>query len=208
MNTPIPIYIAVEDALGERLARKLLNHGARPFSIGACFGKQGKSYLQRKIKGFNSAARVTPFLVLTDLDSDECAPLLVKSWLPGRTWPNLLFRIAVTEAESWVMADRGGLARYLGVDEKLVPAHPDNVRNAKEKLVEIARRSTKSLLRKALVPADGSSARVGPDYNGCLAVFLENHWDIRRAIKRSPSLRRALDALLSFKPVVRAPREN
>lgn len=56
------------------------------------------------MKGFNFAARLTPFLVLADLDRIECAPKLIRDWLPVEKHPNPVFRVAVREVESWVQA--------------------------------------------------------------------------------------------------------
>ena len=164
--------------------------------------KQGKAYLQKHIKGFNNAARATPFFVLTDLDTISCAPLLIRQWLPTRTHPNLLFRVAVTEAESWIMADRNGLAEFLGIQAAAIPAHPDTVQHAKEALVSLAGRSTKKDVREALVPARNSSAKVGPDYNARLGLFVEQRWCLDEAKKRSPSLKKATEALDCFRPVL------
>jgi len=42
---------------------------------------------------------------------------------------------------------------------------------------------------------------VGPDYNGCLMLFVYHHWSIRRAEKQSASLARAWRALAKFHPL-------
>ena len=93
------IGAAVEGAPDEAVA--LIDHsGGR---IGKVYGKSGKPHLQKKIAGYNDAARYGPWFVLVDLDNDaDCAPPLRDAWLPA---PGLCFRIAVHEVEAWLMAD-------------------------------------------------------------------------------------------------------
>jgi len=76
MMQPIPIHIAVEDPLSEAVLRKILICSNRPYIVGSCFNRGGFGYLKKNIRGFNNAAKGTPFLVLTDLDRTECAPVL------------------------------------------------------------------------------------------------------------------------------------
>ena len=45
-----------------------------------------------------------------------------------------------------------------------------------------------------------ASAKVGPDYNGALMKFVQNHWEMRMAEKNSPSLHRAVAAVCNFRP--------
>ncbi|HEX9971235.1 MAG TPA: hypothetical protein VGD14_04115 [bacterium] len=104
MSDDVIINLAFEDPLHEAVLRKIFSQFN--FAVGKCFSHGGYGYLKTKIQGFNNAARVTPFLVLTDLDQVECAPILIKEWLPVPKHPNLLFRVAVREVESWVLAHR------------------------------------------------------------------------------------------------------
>ncbi|MDF2210039.1 hypothetical protein L1F28_15070 [Arthrospira platensis NCB002] len=42
------------------------------------------------------------YLVLTDLDKSECPLAIINEWLKSQPkHPNLLFRVAVKEVESW-----------------------------------------------------------------------------------------------------------
>ena len=111
------INIAVEDSLSEAVIRKIIQHSHRQFTIGYCYCKGGYGYLKRTIRGFNNAAKGTPFLVLTDLEA-ECPPIQIREWLPEPAHQNLLFRIAVKEVESWLLSDRMGSRKtilYLSV---------------------------------------------------------------------------------------------
>ncbi len=41
MSQPIPINLAVEDALSEVVVREILSQSGQPFPVGACYGKGG-----------------------------------------------------------------------------------------------------------------------------------------------------------------------
>lgn len=197
MTNPIPIYLAVEDILSEEIIKQIIIQSQRNFAIGKCYRKGGYGYLQKNIKGFNDAAKGTPFLVLTDLDKNECPLALIEEWLPYPKNPNLLFRIAVREVESWVLAHREAFAEFLGIKKDLIPDDVDDLEDPKKKLINLARKSKK---KADIVPAKGSTAKIGPDYNGQLITFVTNSWQVEEAAQSSPSLRRAYNAILNFEP--------
>ena len=92
---------AVEGTVDEAVVRRLILHiGAEP---GAMYGKNGKPHLRKHLKGYNEAARHTPWMVLVDLDHDaDCAPPFRTEWLPSVA-PYMCFRIAVREVEAWLL---------------------------------------------------------------------------------------------------------
>ncbi len=200
MNKPIPVNLAVEDSLSDAVCRKLLHGSGRAFAIGATFSRGGYGYLRKTIEGFNRAARGTPFLVLTDLDRGECAPSLQREWLIGEMHPNLIFRVAVREVESWLLAHREAFADYIGIPRKLIPQAVDDVRNPKEFLLSLAAKSRRRELRKDLLPREDSTSKQGPNYNGRLIEFVQHNWDPLEAGKFSSSLHRALARITSFEP--------
>lgn len=194
----ITFNIAVEDPLSEAIARKIIKQSQYQMVIGNCYRKGGYGYIKRTLPGFNRASKVTPFLVLADLEA-ECPPIQIRDWLPMPMHPNLLFRIAVMEAESWILADREGLASFLGVSVNLIPNAVDNIADPKQFLINLAKRSHNRAIREAIVPAHSSTARIGPDYNGQVIHFVENYWDIEAATNNSPSLARTVKAITNFK---------
>ena len=107
MDENIPIVIAVEDYLSEAVLRVMFMQSTRAYAVGNCLGRKGSGYLKKKIKGFNQVAKGIPFFVLTDLDQTDCPPLLIGKWLSIPKHENLLFRIAVREIESWLLAHLG-----------------------------------------------------------------------------------------------------
>ncbi len=99
-----------------------------------------------------------------------------------------------------MLACRGSFAKFLGVPEDKIPVDVDDIPNAKAFLINLARKSRKKELRLDIVPREGSTAKVGHDYNGRLIYFVENFWKPDVAKEVSPSLRRTMEALDNFQP--------
>ncbi len=197
MSLLIPINLAVEDALSEAVLRKILQ--AR-YDVGDCYKRGGFGYLKKNIHGFNNASKGMPHIVLTDLDMRECAPTLIEEWLQVPIHHNMLFRVAVREVESWVLADRDRFAKFLGIRKTLVPVNVDAIDDPKKCLINLARKSRKRNLREDIVPTEGSTAKQGPDYNGRLISFVKEFWNPYEAMHNSPSLERAIKAVETFQP--------
>jgi hypothetical protein len=199
---PIPVNLATEDELSEMTLLRVLAEVDR-YAIGTAYRRGGFGYLRRTIHGWNSAAKGIPFIVLTDLDASECPARLLSEWLRVAKHPNLLFRVAVHEVESWILADPENLAEFLRVDMALIPPQPDTIADPKGALIKVARKSHSKVLREGIVPARGSTAKQGPDYNGCLGTFIRNNWHLETAKGNSPSLARTVDRIRTFTPVRR-----
>lgn len=147
---------------------------------------------------FLQASRTTGvFFALADLDAAGCAPGLLHDRLKGNVSRNFLIRIAVRAVESWLLADKEGLARFLAVPVSAFPNEsPDRIPDPKRAPVEIAGQSRKRAVREDMVPAPGRRATAGPGYTDQMREFIEGgHWHPRRAADRSDSLQRALGAL-------------
>jgi hypothetical protein len=200
MNAVIPVNLAVEDELSEAVVRKLLAQSQPGFAIGCAYRRGGFGYLRRTVAGFNQAARGVPFVLLTDLDRWQCAPALIGDWLPQPRHANLIFRVAVRTVEAWLLGHRSAFARFLGIPEVLIPRDVDDLKDPKAALIGLAQRSRYRHRREAIVPRPGSTARIGPDYNGCLGEFVTQQWDAGEAARSSPSLQRARRSLRAFRP--------
>lgn len=194
----IPINLGTEDALSQAVLERILHETGRSYAVQTHYNRGGYGYLKRMIEGFNNAAKGIPFLILTDLNATECPPALLQDWLPYPKHPHLLFRVAVREVESWLLADRTGIAKFLGIPKVLVPINPETVNNPKERIIELASRSRKRKLREAIVPSKKGTAKIGPDYNGALRSFVTATWNVEEARNNALSLKRCLDCLSSF----------
>lgn len=202
MSTPIPINIAVEDELSETVTRELLKQADQEYAIGACFRISGFGYLKKRIDGFNKAAKYTPFFVLTDLDTADCAPELLSKWLSAEQSNNLILRVAVRAVESWLLADREAFSHYIRLKKTKLPHDTDAISDPKATLLQIVESSPNRLIKEAVLPKKGSTARIGPDYNGCLSRFIQNNWNVVDASFHSKSLERAYLSVNEFKVIV------
>lgn len=184
---------AVEDALSEAVLRKLVVTLRPDLTIWQVIWKNGSGYLRSRAREFNRTARNVPVFMLADQDRPEPCPAdLIGSWLRAPPAPNLLFRVAVMEIESWILADRRSFASFLHVSADSIPENPDAVLQPKELIVTLASRSKRRDIREDLVPARGSTAAIGPAYNLRLAEFVVTTWDPNGAATVSASLRRAI----------------
>jgi len=193
----IPINLVYEDELSEFVLSKLINSFKDKYHIGYSYNGRGFGYIKNRISGFNNACIATPYLVLVDLDNNPCAVTLKNEWLNFEQHPNLIFRVAVREVESWLLADIEGFSGYTGVSQANFPDNPDLEIDPKSTLINIARRSRKRFIREDIIPIN-NNARIGPNYNGRLMEFVFEYWNIVRAMERSDSLKRAYRKLELF----------
>jgi len=201
-------YLAVEDAVGEALGKRLLlEAGFEPLPTQ---GLKGDGWLKKNARKLNQASKQLPVLMLTDLDRpDRCVVDLIDQWVPpDEREPTMLIRAAVLEGEAWIMADLEAFAKLVGVTPGKLAVDPDSVLDPKEALVRVARDGKDRAVRDDLVPAKNSTASVGPGYNLRLTGFVGKDWDPERAAARSPSLARARRALVKLRELVDATQEN
>lgn len=193
----IHLSLIVEDLLSEAVARKMLDMTDKNYQVDNVL-KWNKNKIQTKIRGINKSAQHYPFFVLTDQDTDNnCPPNAIRA-LTKPVHSNLLYRFAVMEIESWVMAHREAMARFLSISLNLVPLAPDTILQPKEHLIGLAKKSRSSRIRQDIVPSSNSSAKIGPDYNGVLSEFIEQNWNVDIAAESSPSLKRTMMRLRKF----------
>lgn len=172
------------------LARKVLaqhNH-----SVVNEYDRGGKNGIDASLKGYANASRQCNWLVLRDLNSDAlCAPELLNGLFPNKhQFPDFHLRIAVREIEAWILGDRAGWARFLGIAAARVPIAPETLVRPKETLVQLASQSRHRFIREGLVPREGSGRRVGPEYNSILVDFIKEIWSLDIAIASCNSLAR------------------
>jgi hypothetical protein len=193
---PVVISGAVEGLLDEAVLKRLIIHaGARP---GQVYGKNGKSQLLGKLRGYNQAAQFAPWAVLVDLDQDaNCPPPVRSVWL-AQPAAMMCFRIVVREIEAWLFADRDRLARFLALSISQVPTDPEAIPSPKEAMAQLAQRSRRRQIREDIAPRPGSGRQVGPSYSSRLIQFVDdirNGWRPEVAAQSSESLTRCLECL-------------
>ena len=193
------MHLVAEGYVEEVVASCLL-----PFcghQLGTVNGKKGCEYVRRKAVMFRHlATHGDGVLVLTDFrDSKEnCVPAALNEYVLRRmpSPPDaFLCRFAVNEIESWLLADREGLAKYIGIAVSRIPLQPEHELFPKRVLVNLARHSKKRLIREGIAPPDGHQADVGPEYISLLSRFTKEFWNIEAAMNCAQSLERCVRRL-------------
>ena len=152
----------------------------------------GKGAIDRDIKKYWEAARVLPYVIFRDLDQDgEGCPVTLRAELvehtPGES-PDLLIRIVDQCIESWILADRQGVAEFC--ERPIASVRPCDSR-PKDHLLRLFQK----VQFKDAVLREGGKLVFGPAYKGHLQNLMNHYWSIERAAVESDSLRRALERL-------------
>ena len=180
----IPVVQKVFDVLG-------IEHEETRF-----VSKGGGNAFWRDAVKYNKAARhACPVLGLADLEQKPCPSGLIADYLPHGRHDFFVLRIAERMLESWLLADRVSLARFLRVRVEHIPIDPEREANPKLALVNAARRSTRREIREDIVPDMGSKGIVGRGYVPRMGEFIRQHWQPINAQAGSQSLRRAISAI-------------
>ncbi len=196
------VYGAVEGDVDESALRVLLR--SENIFIGGIFGKKGKDFLRNKVRNYNNAARFSNWVILVDLDQEQqCAPELVVNWLPQQS-PYMFLRVVVRSIESWLLADKERIARFLVVPVRDVPDNPENLDDSKLSMINLARKSKSRAVREDMIPREGSGRKVGPAYNSRLIEFIQDSrkgWRPDVAANNADSLQRCLRVITGLRTV-------
>lgn len=186
------LMAGVEGWVDKAVLERLLSQFAIPCGSIKDYG--GCAALDAELPKYLAITRFHSVCILRDLDTDECAPTLLRRLRidTAANPANMVFRVAVRQVESWLLADHEGFSRFLRVSKGLFPSTPDALDDAKAEVLGLARRSNSSPIREALLPRKGYAARTGPEYTITLKRFIDTEWSPERAKTRSPSLARAL----------------
>lgn len=199
---PETIYLATEDVLSEAILKRILFDKFRHTEICTNLPKPqanlgGFGAIKRNLSKYVSAAKNDVYhIILTDLDKYACAPSLLNDWKVDQPLPDkLLFRIAVREVESWLLADRENIANYLQVASARVQRNPEELDDPKGHLISLASSSRSRKIREGMCPIRGNYSPMGPDYNPILCNFVMANWDYSTAAINAPSLQRMLNRI-------------
>lgn len=196
------VHMLLEGVHEEVLARKIIQYcGHEP---GIVYGQRGCRFIQEKAASFAFLATdQSAVLILTDfMDSGcGCPPDAYKRYIVSRRTvvpASFLCRFIVNEFESWLMADREGVASFLQIATNKVPLHPETVPDPKGAFVQLARGSRVSRLRDAIVPPPRHGGAVGPGYTMAIGELACNFWSPERAVSNASSLDRCILRLLDL----------
>lgn len=192
------VLLVVEDEPSEAVLRRLVASARHKLKVTTVIRALGAGNIKNRLPNFRNASHVIPHIVMTDLDAYPCPPELLKDWNAGALPERMLIRIAVREVESWLLADREGIAKFIKVPSVKIPLRPDDLPDPKQALLNLARKSRSRRFASEFVPAAGSKAKHGPAYNQYLSEFAAQDWDTTQAALASPSLQRSLVRVQEF----------
>ena len=194
----LEIALVVEHALSLAAMERMLASAGRGYTVKIPLVTRGAGTIKKSIAKYRQASHVLPHVVLTDLDQLDCAPALLAQWGVSQLPPAMLFRVAVREAESWLLADRAGFATFAGIPVNKVTLQPESLPDPKQALINLVRRSRNRRLATELVPATGSAVSIGPLYDERLSAFARKDWNVDAAMESAPSLNRTVARLKTF----------
>lgn len=189
------IRLVGEDALCCALGERLIAEALPGWSLaGEPINAHGITKLVPSLPRYKQQARhVQPVLCIADTDH-RCPVELIRQWSGHEAAEKFVFRLAVSEAESWVLADRHATAEFFGVALKHVPEAPERVSDAKRAVLRLAALSRNRPIRQEMVsPVDAH--KPGSGYNLHLRKLVAGPWQPSRAAGNCESLDRALQRL-------------
>jgi len=74
------VLLVVEDELGGIVLRKLVEESGKRLSVYNVLSMGGFGKIKTGVQRFKNASKVIPHIVLTDLDTRDCAPSLLEDW--------------------------------------------------------------------------------------------------------------------------------
>ena len=202
----IYVYAYVEDEPTEAVLKKMIeyvNSYSRNrflFCNGAPVITRGYGNLKNTACRFIRAEKSGIWSIfVTDLDQFETVHSLCNNWFGlscFRQLPSqMIFRIAVREVESWIIADKEGIAEFLNVAVANFTDLPDNISDPKQFIFKVIRHKCRNKKYKEMLPLRGQA--IGIEYNPQIVSFITNNWNIENAMNKSPSLKRAIQCFAS-----------
>lgn len=189
------IRVVGEDALCCVLGERLVTQVLPGWSLaGESINTRGITRLVPNLPRYQELARhVQPVLCIADTDH-RCPVELLRQWSLNRPLQRFILRLAVSEAECWILADRQGTADFFGVALKHVPDRPERLPDAKRAVLRLAGLSRVRPLRQEMVSSTDNN-RPGTGYNLHLCQLVSRHWSSSRASASCDSLNRAISRL-------------
>lgn len=203
------VFIAGEDPVTREILQRLIQNYCPNLVIAGTLPARG-SELKSKVQNFNALAADIPVIVLSDLDTEDCAPLAKSKLLNGvvTVAENLIINIAVDEAEAWLLADRDGFANYFKIDITNMPTAKEQKFGGPRKRLEVDVPLKASLYLthqlmayskdpklKAQIYTNSKSKCKGSAYNTAMLPFIKSKWNVEQAARGSYSLQTTIDRL-------------
>lgn len=187
------VLVVGEDALCCAIGERLVAATLPGWSLAReSVNTRGITRLVPRLPDFIRQARhVQPVICIADTDR-RCPVELIADWMREDGDERFVLRLAVKEAESWLLSDSESFASFLEVPLAKLPRRPDEEADPKRILLNLAARSKSRDIRAEVVsPFD--SSKQGSGYNVHLCRYVKATWRVNEARTRSPSLNRAVD---------------
>lgn len=149
----------------------------------------GKEKVKPTVGSFKKSG--VPLIVLAD--SDSSCPVTARRSIEGSSSPNVLMRMAVREADAWVLGDVA-IADFLDAPVAKLARNPELLPDPKEELIRFAGYSKSPTIRRQMTRGFLHQSQP-PGYNGLIPKFVFENWNPSKAASRCPSLARALRSL-------------
>lgn len=191
------MLVVGEDELSCSLGQQLVAQLLPDWTLSrAPINKRGVTKLIPELPRFVEQSRFQPVLCVADTDR-MCPVQWLKKWSPRHFPERFFLRLAVPEAESWVLADRQGVSEFFKVSTAQINPNPEQLEDPKREVLRLARKSKVRQIRDEMVSVTDIN-RVGSGYNTHLSALVRENWRAMRASERSSSLERAIRRLTEF----------
>lgn len=192
------VLIVGEDVLSCALGERLVDSVMPGWSLATpTINTKGVTKLIAGIPRYIKQARyVQPVVCVADTDG-RCVKDLLAKWSHASLPDTFHLRLAVTEAESWVLADRNCFAQHFKVPLNKIPPRTEDIRDPKRFLLTLVSKSRVRLYRNEMI-SPTYPEKPGSGYNLHLCAFVRDAWCARRASVASSSLERSLARLDVF----------
>lgn len=186
------LLVVGEDALSCALGQQVVKEVLPRWALSGLVDTRGVTKLRASISRYvQQSLHVQPVLCFADTDG-ACPVTMRAEWLPNGLPEQFLLRFAVTESESWILADRDASAEFFGISLANIPRNPDSVQDPKREVLRLAHMSKIRTLRTEMVSQNDINKK-GAGYNAHLCAFVASRWNAKRAAVLSPSLTRAIE---------------
>ena len=179
----IYVFAFVEDAPSQAALNQMIHYvnsgrqekfclNSSPVITGG-FGNMKKT----ATRFFNAAQRGIWSIFVTDLDRKSSPLELCRDWFDLPCFAmlprSMIFRVAVHEIESWLIADKTGIASFLGISDSVFPNAPDDLDDPKKVLLDTIRSKCRKKIYRDMLPKMGQS--IGIEYNHMLKKYIQSH---------------------------------
>ncbi len=201
---PVIVSAVWEDELSGEVIKSIISQKKihielYPVFVNSSKTPSGFGYIKKNLFNFYKSSNDNQrFLLVVDSDNLPCAPALLESWNVPLDNPHFILQVAVREIESWILADIENFLSYFQIPQGLLnkfPAIMDDIPDPKKFLIEIMNHSKNNQFKRFIIPAVGSSAKVGKAYNFYLIDFIKQKWKYKIAAEHSISLQRFIKKL-------------